>query len=122
MTIEKMMAQIISPSDFDQINWPLKKVVDGNPQATYYVVSKSNDSRNFSGVWECTPGRFEVNYTWDETIYVLEGLVSIEEDGTIRQFKSGDFVHFPIGLKCTWDVHRTIKKVYTLFSPEPLDL
>lgn len=123
MMDKKAIVEIMSCHQMELIEWPIKKVVGGNPQAKYRVVSQSKDSTSFSGIWECTPGRFEVNYSWDEMTYVLEGLVSIEEeDGTIRQFKAGDVVHFPVGLKCTWEVHETIKKVYAIFSTEPFDL
>ena len=123
MTICKLVPEIMDPGDVDLIEWPLKKVVEGNPRAAYSVIGRSDDARSFSGLWQCTPGKFDVTYTWDETFYVLEGLVSIEgEDGKVRQFKGGDVVHFPIGYKCTWTVHQTIKKMYALFSPKPLGL
>ena len=123
MTITRPMAEIMRPGDVRQIEWRLKAVLEGNPIASYCVVGRSDDGCNISGVWECTPGRFEVHYTWDETIYVLEGRVSIEEEnGDVREFKAGDVVHFPIGLRCTWTVHEKIRKIYALFSPEPLEL
>ena len=123
MTIAGATAEILDPQNVEQIVWPLKQVLEGNPTATYNVVGRTNDGRNYTGVWECTPGKFRVEYRWDETIYVLAGRVTIEEEnGPVKEFKTGDVVHFPDGLNCVWTVHETIRKVYTLFLPEPADL
>lgn len=123
MTIVNVTADIIDPYQVRLAPWPLKYVLEGDPKASYCVIGRTDDGRNYSGVWECTPGKFEVRYLWDETIYVLEGRVTIEEEnGTTREFKTGDIVHFPNGLNCIWIVHETIRKTYTLFLPEPQDL
>ena len=75
------------------------------------MVGRSDDARNFSGLWQCAPGVFEVTYPWYETFYVLEGLVSIEgEDGEVSQFKNEDVVHFPIGLESISQMNDLISK------------
>jgi hypothetical protein len=87
------------------------------------VIARSEDRRTFTGVWECTPGTFDWTYTWDETISVVAGRVTItDRGGATREFTAGDVVHFPIGLQATWTVHATVRKVYALISPVPLDL
>lgn len=65
------------------------------------------------GRWECEPSTFPWEYDDKETAYVFEGNVTVKtEDGEEVTFGPGDLVTFPKGLKCTWTVHETIRKVY----------
>jgi uncharacterized cupin superfamily protein len=67
--------------------------------------------------WECGPETFDWYYSDDETAYVKEGRVRVEtEHGQVVDFGAGDIVHFPRGLRCTWTVLETIRKVYR-FGP-----
>jgi uncharacterized protein len=105
--------------------WPISadSIRDGQPQASGMVIARSDDRRAVTGVWECTPGSFDWHYIWDETASVVAGRVTISEKGGASQtFKAGDVVHCPLGLQTTWTVHETVRKVYTLISPIPLDL
>jgi uncharacterized cupin superfamily protein len=105
--------------------WPIgaELIRAGKPVAKGMVIARSDDRRAFTGVWECTPGTFDWTYTWDETISVVAGRVTITDlGGEPRVFTTGDVVHFPVGLHATWTVHETVRKVYALISPEPLDL
>ena len=63
--------------------------------------------------WQCEPSTFPWEYDERETVYVFEGKVTVQtEDGDEVQIEPGDLVTFPKGLKCTWTVHETIRKVY----------
>jgi len=64
--------------------------------------------------WECEPSEFEWKYDETETAYVFEGSVIVKtEYGDIVNIKENMLVTFPAGLKCSWKVMSTIKKVYT---------
>jgi uncharacterized cupin superfamily protein len=64
--------------------------------------------------WECEPTTFDWQYDEEEWAYVFEGKVKVKpEQGSEVEIKKGDLVIFPKGLKCTWTVIETIKKVYT---------
>ncbi len=66
------------------------------------------------GSWECSPETFPWQYADDETAYVKEGKVKVvTEHGQEVEFGAGDIVFFPRGLKCTWTVIETIRKVFT---------
>jgi uncharacterized protein len=68
--------------------------------------------------WECTPETFDWEYSSDETAYVKEGKVEIRtEHGQQVELGAGDLVFFPSGLKCTWTVLETIRKVYVFGKP-----
>ena len=63
--------------------------------------------------WDCPPSVFNWSYTDEEWAYVLEGNVVVKTPSGEIEINKGDLVKFPKGLKCTWDVKKKIKKVYT---------
>jgi uncharacterized protein len=98
-------------------------ILEGNPRARGTVLVQSNDKLLSSGLWECTAGRFNWTFGWDEFIHVLEGEVRITEDGgDSYSLRQGDFVHFPLGLKTEWHVPQYVRKAFTLRTPEPFEM
>ena len=66
-------------------------------------------------IWECEPSKFTWNYIEKESCLILEGEALIKtNDGEEYRIKSGDFVCFPSGMECTWEIYKTIKKHYRL--------
>jgi uncharacterized cupin superfamily protein len=65
------------------------------------------------GRWECEPSKFDWEYDEQETAYVFEGDVIVTTPEEEVHIKENMLVSFPAGLKCTWDVRKTIKKAYT---------
>ena len=63
-------------------------------------------------IWTCDISEFEWEYNDQECCFFLEGEVSIKTDFETIQIKSGDYVVFPKGLKCHWNVIKPIKKHY----------
>ncbi len=63
-------------------------------------------------IWECQPSTFNWEYSEEEHCYIIEGDVRVIENGNIVHIKKGDYVIFPKGLKCNWEVHKAIKKYY----------
>lgn len=65
-------------------------------------------------IWERGVSRFSWKYDESEFCYLIEGQVRIETaDGNI-EVEAGDFVTFPAGLECTWDILKPVRKHYTL--------
>ena len=63
--------------------------------------------------WEKGVSRFDWHYDSIEECYLLEGKVVVEtEDGQKVEFGKGDFVTFPEGLSCIWDIKERVKKHY----------
>ena len=63
-------------------------------------------------VWECEPSSFDWRYDEIEIAYVYEGLVKVKTAQQELEIKSGDYVTFPAGLSCHWEVKERIRKVY----------
>jgi uncharacterized protein len=63
--------------------------------------------------WECDPDTFDWEYADQETAYVFEGDVIVTSGDEEAHITGNMLVSFPKGMKCTWKVQQTIKKVYT---------
>ncbi len=105
--------------------WPIpaEQVLDGDPQARGALLRQSTDKRLANGVWECTPGSFLWDYTWDETIFVREGAFTItDQNGATTSVGSGDLIFVPSGTQSTWEITETVRKFFHFRSDTPVDL
>ena len=69
------------------------------------------------GTWGCGVSKFPWTYSENESCYLLAGKVTVTPDGGGRPvtFGKGDFVTFPAGMSCTWDVTEEVKKHFMFF-------
>ncbi|MFX1413295.1 MAG: cupin domain-containing protein [Promethearchaeota archaeon] len=67
------------------------------------------------GIWEKEKSVFDWAYSDTETCYILDGEVEVTDSSTGKklEFKKGDLVQFPKGLKCVWNVKKPVRKHYT---------
>lgn len=64
-------------------------------------------------VWEKEESTFPWEYTVQEVCLILDGNAVVQtEEGNV-EFGAGDYVVFPKGLKCTWEIKKKIRKHYT---------
>ena len=64
-------------------------------------------------IWEKEVSKFDWYYDEQETCYLLKGKVTVTaKDGKAVNFGAGDFVVFPKGLSCVWDIKEPVKKHY----------
>ncbi len=64
-------------------------------------------------IWEKEISEFPWEYKATESCLIIEGEVIVTtEDGNIFEIKAGDFIIFPKGLKCHWNVLKYIRKYY----------
>ncbi len=96
-------------------------IIEGTPTARGNVFLQSADKKISYGGWECTAGKFQWVFGWDEFVHIQEGEATIQEEGgktvTLRR---GDLAHFPKGMKTVWTVPNFVRKVFTLRTDEPL--
>ncbi|MEI8389305.1 MAG: cupin domain-containing protein [bacterium] len=71
-------------------------------------------SLNFDnwGIWTCEVSKFNWEYSDKESCYLYDGQVTVETDEETVSFGAGDFVVFPKGLKCVWNVKQPVRKSY----------
>ncbi|QDZ20084.1 DUF861 domain-containing protein [Chloropicon primus] len=66
--------------------------------------------------WECEASTFPWTYEESEEAYITEGeCIVTPSTGEPISIKKGDFVTFPKGMSCVWDVKEPIKKHYNMF-------
>ena len=64
-------------------------------------------------IWTKEVSRFDWHYDFLEECYFLEGEVVVEtKEGKKASFGKGDFVIFPKGLSCVWDIKKPVRKHY----------
>lgn len=97
----------LSPSPIEP-SW----IIDGNPQASSCMLSKSADRSAWTVVWECTGGRFNWYYDLDETMLILEGSIILESDTLApTRYSVGDVILFRKGAQARWYVEGYVKKL-----------
>lgn len=66
-------------------------------------------------IWQHGVDEFDWEYTQTEKCLILEGRVTvmdISRNGQSVSFGPGDYVQFPSGLKCIWNITEPVKKHY----------
>lgn len=86
----------------------MKKIKVHRPDQSYIKERNINQWP----IWQKEVSRFPWTYDCDEECYILEGEVVVETEVETVHIKSGDFVVFPEGLTCVWDIKKPIKKHY----------
>ncbi len=87
-------------------------ILEGAPNARVHVLAVGSDGSAWTCTWDCTAGKFNWFYSFDETVYILEGSVTLF-GGTpkARTLKPGDMVHFPKGSQAHWHVETYVRKL-----------
>jgi hypothetical protein len=95
-------------------------ILDGRPQARIELISSSADGTASTYFWDCTAGRFNWFYSFDETFHVLEGEVVLKDPaGRSHRVAPGDTVFFPAGSNAEWSVDKYVRKLAFCRTPVP---
>ena len=63
-------------------------------------------------IWSCEKSEFDWEYSQEEHCFIIEGSVTVIGSDNTVEISKGDYVIFPKGLKCTWNVSKPIRKYY----------
>jgi len=98
-------------------------IIEGDPQATSCLVSRSSDGLCSTIVWQCTEGKFDWYYDFEETILILEGSIVLESEGLpSRRYGQGDVIVFKNGAHAKWHVEGHVKKLAYCQKTQPFVL
>jgi uncharacterized cupin superfamily protein len=98
-------------------------IIEGDPQATSCLVSRSTDGLGSTIVWHCTEGKFDWHYDFDETVLILEGSIVLESEGLpSRRYGPGDVIFFKNGAHAKWHVEGHVKKLAYCLKTQPFVL
>ncbi len=95
-------------------------IIEGNPVAQGSVVSRSSDGLASTIVWECTEGKFNWYYDFDETIMILEGSIVLESNSMrSTRYGPGDVIFFRNGAHARWHVEGHVRKLAFCRTAQP---
>jgi uncharacterized cupin superfamily protein len=92
---------------------PAEQVVSGTPTTGSLVLEERADGTEV-GVWEMTPG-VATDVEVDELFVVLSGSATVE--GVAEhplELAPGSTVRLSAGMRTTWTVHETLRKIYVI--------
>jgi uncharacterized cupin superfamily protein len=87
-------------------------ILEGIPRARNRMLWNSGDKTGFCMMWDCTAGKFNWIYEFDELVHVVDGGVTVTgPDGVAKTLGPGDVALFPQGMTVHWHVERYVRKV-----------
>jgi uncharacterized protein len=120
MAVETSIRIATTPAKFKlqpiQPDW----ILEGNPIARIELLSSSADGEAGTYYWDCTAGRFNWFYSFDETLCLLEGDVTLKfPTGRSQRVSAGDVIFFPAGASAEWTVDKYVRKLAFCRTPLP---
>src|SRR6202011_4352461 len=96
-------------------------IIEGSPVAQSCVLSRSADGLASTIVWECSEGKFNWYYDFDETIMILEGSIVLENDAmSPTRYGPGDVIFFRDGAHARWHVEGRVRKLAFCRTTQPV--
>jgi uncharacterized cupin superfamily protein len=87
-------------------------IIEGKPDARSCMLSLSADRLASTMVWECSAGKFNWYYDFDETILILEGSIVLESDTMpSKRYVAGDVIFFKDGAHARWHIEDRVRKL-----------
>lgn len=110
----------ISPAPIEAAEWQAvdaAKVAQGAPRSAYRIAYTSRDARFTCGVYECTAGKWRVEYTEDEFCTLIEGRVRLTaDDGGSAEFAAPQSFVIPVGFKGFWEPLGNLRKYFVIYE------
>ncbi|MDE2414923.1 MAG: DUF861 domain-containing protein [Comamonadaceae bacterium] len=70
-----------------------------------------------TGIWECSPGRFQRQVASGEVMHILAGVGCFRPEvvnATPVEFRAGDTLFFPPDTRGVWEIRETVRKFYVM--------
>jgi uncharacterized cupin superfamily protein len=98
-------------------DYPMENVLYGTPEAKVQWLRTSTEAEGqlYTGLFWCDPCGVEDEYLGDESMYMIEGRMTVEViGGESISLTPGDVAAFPKGTKTVTHVHEPIKKFFVI--------
>ena len=96
-------------------------IIEGKPDARWCVLSQSADGLASTMVWECSAGKFNWYYDFDETVLILEGSIVLESDTMpSKRYAAGDVIFFKDGAHARWHIEDRVRKLAFCRKTQPI--
>jgi uncharacterized protein len=98
-----------------------QKIIEGSPTAGMQPLWESEDGTQLAAVWSNTVGRWEIEWPWEEVMYLIEGQLELTDHlGNSHMMNPGDFYHARKGTKHMWNTIKPIKKLMIIMHDAPI--
>jgi uncharacterized cupin superfamily protein len=95
-------------------------IISGNPSARNQVLFVSEDRSSVTLLWTCSAGVFRWVYDEEETLYIIDGGMTLTyPGGETRAVGKGDVVYFAPGDTAVWTVDSHVQKLAVFRRPMP---
>jgi len=96
-------------------------VIAGDPVTTTHNYFTNSSGCCSSGIWESTPGKFDLDHSYhkskSEFVYLISGKVRLTDvAGHEETFGPGSAFIIPPGFKGSWEALEPLRKYYVTFS------
>ncbi len=117
---QKVIDFSASPVEGAVSGMPPERCVHGQPEQTLWNHFQDGSEQMLSGVWECTEGKWNADYSSkNEFCHILAGKVVLtDEAGNASTFTTGDSFVIPAGFVGTWEVLEPVRKLYVIVTPK----
>ena len=96
-------------------DWGPLEEATGHSMATHGVELWAQGTAS-AGIWQCEPGPSHWVLDINEVIYLVAGRMTVTPDGgESKEIGVGDIAVFPLGWSGTWEIHETVRKIYSMF-------
>ena len=96
-------------------------IIEGKPDARSCMLSHSADGLASTMVWECSAGKFNWYYDFDETVLILEGSILLESDTMPpKRYAAGDVIFFKDGAHARWHIEDRVRKLAFCRKTQPV--
>ena len=93
---------------------PPERIISGNPTFRSWNCEEAEGGL-YAGIWEATPGKWQIIYEEWEFCHILSGVsVITEDDGEAHTIRAGDSFVLRPGFKGSWEVLETTRKEYVI--------
>lgn len=90
------------------------RLLSGSPKFRTWNVEEVSGGL-YAGIWESTPGRWQIQYDEWEYCRILSGVSVIrDDDGGSTTVRAGDSFVLRPGFKGSWEVLETTRKEYVI--------
>src|SRR6202041_2642058 len=118
MAVETLITVGTAPSNLVPNHIQSSWILEGEPLARLELLSSSADGTASTYFWDCTAGRFNWFYSFDETLHILEGAVTLKfPTGASQRVVAGDTIFFPAGSSAEWTVDNYVRKLAFCRTP-----
>ncbi|MCF5651461.1 DUF861 domain-containing protein [Pseudomonas syringae] len=113
----KIIAQSSVAQGLESLGAPSRPLSTPAQNMSGMEVHLDGAAENKTGIWECTPGRFERQLNEAEVMHILTGVCTFTPtDGEPLAIKGGDTLFFPRNTSGVWEIQETLRKVYVVFK------